>query len=181
MFGYARVSTSQQSLDIQIQRLKEIGVTKNRILTDKQSGKNDDREGLKELRIRIEEGDILYVTKLDRLGRNTLDMLNLIEEFTNKGVAVRFLDDGISTDGAMGKLVITILSAVAESERKRILERTHEGRINAQEKGIKFGRKRTIDRNAILLDHKNKVRPCEIVKKYNISRGMYYKILKEEL
>ncbi len=66
-------------------------------------------------------------------------MINLIKEFNRMQVAVRFLDDGISTEGTMGKMVITILSAVAEAERARILERTNEGRIEAKFKGIKFG------------------------------------------
>ena len=146
LFGYARVSTSAQSLDLQIKALKNAGVNSGRIFTDKLSGSNSDREGLKTLKVKVEEGDVILVTKLDRLGRDTADMINLIKEFDNLKVAVRFLDDGISTEGAMGKMIVTILSAVAQAERHRILERTNEGRIEAQAKGIKFGRKRTIDR-----------------------------------
>jgi DNA invertase Pin-like site-specific DNA recombinase len=134
-FGYARVSTSQQSLDIQIKKLKDAGVKTNRIFTDKVSGKNSDRDGLNTLLVKIEEGDVILVTKLDRLGRDTADMINLIKEFDNMKVAIRFLDDGISTEGVMGKMVVTILSAVAQAERHRILERTNEGRIEAKAKG----------------------------------------------
>ena len=117
LFGYGRVSTSQQSLDIQIKKLKDAGVKANRIFTDKVSGKDIDRKGLNTLSIKVEEGDVVLVTKLDRLGGDTADMINLIKKFDNMKVAVRFLDDGISTEGTMGKMVITILSAVAQAER----------------------------------------------------------------
>ena len=145
-FGYARVSTGQQSLDAQIQALKAAGVQANRIFTDKMSGSHTERQGLKLLQLKVEAGDVIFVTKLDRLGRDTADMIQLIKTFDELGVAVRFLDDGISTEGAMGKMVVTILSAVAQAERQRILERTNEGRMEAQAKGVRFGRKRFVDR-----------------------------------
>ena len=146
LFGYARVSTSQQSLDIQIRALKEAGVKANRIFTDKASGSSVDRPGLDLLRMKVEDGDAILVKKLDRLGRDTADMIQLIKAFDAQGVAVRFIDDGISTDGDMGKMVVTILSAVAQAERQRILERTNEGRQEAMAKGVVFGRKRKINR-----------------------------------
>ncbi|MGT6370509.1 recombinase family protein, partial [Escherichia coli] len=121
LFGYARVSTSQQSLDLQVRALKDAGVKANRIFTDKASGSSTDREGLDLLRMKVEEGDVILVKKLDRLGRDTADMIQLIKEFDAQGVAVRFIDDGISTDGDMGQMVVTILSAVAQAERRRIL------------------------------------------------------------
>ncbi|MGT6736828.1 recombinase family protein, partial [Escherichia coli] len=110
LFGYARVSTSQQSLDLQVRALKDAGVKANRIFTDKASGSSTDREGLDLLRMKVEEGDVILVKKLDRLGRDTADMIQLIKEFDAQGVAVRFIDDGISTDGDMGQMVVTILS-----------------------------------------------------------------------
>lgn len=113
LFGYARVSTSQQSLDIQIKALQEAGVKPSRLFVDKGSGSHVDREGLKLLRLKVEEGDVILVTKLDRLGRDTADMVQLIKVFDDMKVAIRFLDDGISTEGTMGKMVVTILSAVA--------------------------------------------------------------------
>ena len=121
LFGYARVSTSQQSLEAQINALKNAGVQPHRIFTDKASGKDSNRKHLNLLKLKIEHGDIILVTKLDRLGRDTADMIQLIKEFETMGVAIRFLDDGISTEGVMGKMVITILSAVAQAERQRIL------------------------------------------------------------
>ena len=178
LFGYARVSTSQQSLDIQVNALRNEGIEKNRIFTDKTSGSHTDRNGLQLLRVKVEEGDVVLVKKLDRLGRYTADMIQLIKEFDEMGVAIRFLDDGISTEGIMGKMVVTILAAVAQAERQRILERTNEGRIEAKAKGIKFGRKPTIDRAKLLVLHKSGMGATEIAKQMCIGRSTVYKLLK---
>ena len=179
LFGYARVSTSQQSLDIQIRALKDAGVKANRIFTDKASGSSTDREGLDLLRMKMEEGDVILVKKLDRLGRDTADMIQLIKAFDAQGVAVRFIDDGISTDGDMGKMVVTILSAVAQAERQRILERTNEGRQEAKLKGIRFGRRRTINREQVLALRQEGLGASEIARRLNIARSTVYKISDE--
>ncbi len=181
LFGYARVSTSQQSLDIQLKTLKEAGVKQHRIFTDMASGKDIERRGLQLLRIKVEEGDVILVKKLDRLGRDTADMVQLIKEFDEMGVAVRFIDDGISTEGTMGKMVVTILSAVAQAERQRILERTNEGRIEAKAKGVKFGRKRSVDRELLLSLRNNGFGATDIAKEMSIGRSTVYKLLKEEV
>lgn len=179
LFGYARVSTSQQSLDIQIKALKEAGVKTSRIFTDKISGKHINREGLQLLRIKVEEGDVVLVKKLDRLGRDTSDMIQLIKDFDTAGIAIRFLDDGISTEGTMGKMVVTILSAVAQAERHRILERTNEGRIEAKNKGVVFGRKQTVDREKLQILHKQGIGASAIAKQMSIGRSTVYKLLNE--
>jgi DNA invertase Pin-like site-specific DNA recombinase len=179
LFGYARVSTHQQSLDIQAKALTAAGVAASRIFTDKASGDNGDREGLRLLRVKVEAGDVVLVKKLDRLGRDTADMIALIKEFDGLGVSVRFLDDGISTEGATGKMVVTILSAVAQAERQRILERTNEGRLEAKAKGIKFGRKRTIDRKQLLALHESGMGATSIARHMGIGRSTVYKLLAE--
>jgi DNA invertase Pin-like site-specific DNA recombinase len=179
-FGYARVSTSQQSLDIQIRALKDAGVKENRIFTDKASDSSTDRAGLDLLRMKVEDGDVVLVKKLDRLGRDTADMIQLIKEFDTQGVAVRFIDDRISTDGDMGKMVVTILSAVAQAERSRILERTNEGRLEARLKGIRFGRRRTIDRNSVRALHHAGTGATAIARQLGIARSTVYKILEDE-
>jgi len=180
LFGYARVSTSQQSLSIQVKALKEAGVNASRIFTDKVSGSHVNREGLHLLRIKVEEGDVILVKKLDRLGRDTADMIQLIKEFDDMGVAIRFLDDGISTEGTMGKMVVTILSAVAQAERQRILERTNEGRVEAKAKGVKFGRKRTIDREQLQALHEKGMGATDIARGMGIGRSTVYKLLNEK-
>ncbi len=87
----------------QVNALKEAGVKANRIFTDKATGATANRAGLNLLQVEVEEGDVILVKKLDRLGRDTADMIQLIKQFDEMGVAVRFLDDGISTEGTMGK------------------------------------------------------------------------------
>ena len=180
LFGYARVSTNQQLLDIQTKRLIGAGVKESRIFYDKATGNDLNREGLNNLLNKVEKGDTVLITNLDRLGRDTADMINLINQFANIGVAIRFLDDGISTEGSMGKMVITILSAVAEAERQRILERTNEGRLEAKNKGIKFGRKRSVNRNKLLKLKAEGIKGTALAKEMKISRAAVYKILKEE-
>ena len=177
LFGYARVSTSQQSLDIQVNALIVEGVEHNRIFIDKESGSHLHRDGLQSLRVKVESGDVVLVKKLDRFGRDTADMIQLIKEFDAIGVAVRFLDDGISTEGTMGKMVVTILSAVAQAERQRILERTNEGRVEAKAKGVKFGRKPSVDRNKVLALRGEGVGATEIAKQMKIGRATVYTII----
>lgn len=177
LFGYARVSTSQQSLDVQVKALKAEGIRTSRIFTDKATGSNAKRRGLSLLKLKVEEGDVILVTKLDRLGRDTADMIQLIKEFDDMGVAIRFLDDGITTEGTMGKMVVTILSAVAQAERQRILERTNEGRIEAKAKGVKFGRKRTIDREKLRALHRQGLGATDIARRMGIGRSTVYKLL----
>jgi len=177
LFGYARVSTSQQSLNIQIKALKAEGVRIGRIFTDKTTGSHANRDGLRLLRIKVEEGDVILVKKLDHLGRDTADMIQLIKEFDEMGVAIRFLDDGISTEGTMGKMIVTILSAVAQAERQRIIERTNEGRIEAKAKGVQFGRKPTINRERVRSLRKQGLGATEIARQMKIGRSTVYKIL----
>ena len=177
LFGYARVSTSQQSLDVQLKALKAEGVRANRIFTDKVSGSHVNREGLQMLRLKVEEGDIILVKKLDRLGRDTADMIQLIKAFDDMGVAIRFMDDGISTEGTMGRMVVTILSAVAQAERQRILERTNEGRLEAQAKGVKFGRRPVVNRAKVRDLRGQGMGATEIARQLKIGRSTVYQIL----
>lgn len=177
LFGYARVSTSQQSLKLQIDALKKSGVKDNRIFTDKKTGTNTNRHGLDLLKIKVEEGDTILVTKLDRLGRDTADMVTLIKYFDDLGVSINFLDDGISTEGAMGKMVVTIIAAVAQAERARILERTNEGRIDAKYRGVKFGRKVKVNYEQVKLLHKQGVKVVDIAKQLSIGRSTVYRVL----
>ena len=180
LFGYARVSTSQQSLGLQVKALKAAGVNASRIFSDKATGSNTERPGLQTLQVKVEQGDVILVTKLDRLGRDTADMIQIIKYFDEMKVYIRFLDDHISTEGTMGKMVVTILSAVAEAERARILERTNEGRIEAKIKGIKFGRKRSINRKQLLQLKAGGAGATDIAKQMSIGRATVYKILQEE-
>jgi DNA invertase Pin-like site-specific DNA recombinase len=122
---------------------------------------------------------VVLVKKLDRLGRDTADMIALIKEFDGMGVSIRFLDDGISTEGATGKMMVTILTAVAQAKRQRILERTNEGRLEAKAKGVKFGRKRTIDRKKLRTLREKSLGATDIARQMGIGRSTVYKLLNE--
>lgn len=101
---------------------------------------SDAREGLQRLLGRVEQDDIIICTKMDLLGRHTADMIHIVDACFKREIAIRFLENGLSTEGTMGK-VIQILAAVAEAERERILERTNDARVVAMAAGVKFGRK----------------------------------------
>ena len=177
--GYARVSTNQQKLDIQIDALVAEGVRKkDRLFWDKASGKNTDRPGLEKLLSRAEEGDEVFCTKLDRLGRNTLDMIQIVEQLQERGVSVTFIDDNLSTKGDIGYMLITILSAVAQAERARILERTNGGRQAAMDKGVQFGRKPHKGTDKALEMIRKGAAAKEVMEKTGVSRPTYYRLKK---
>ena len=179
LFGYARVSTSQQCLDSQVRSLRADGVESHRIFSDKVSGRGLDRPGLCLLQIKAEKGDVILVKKLDRLGRDTADLIQLVKEFDENGVAIRFLDDGISTEGTMGKMVVTILSTVAQAERERILERINEGRLEARAKGVRFGRRPRIDGERVLELRRDGLGATKIAQQLEIGRSTVYKVLEK--
>lgn len=178
LLGYARVSTNQQKLDIQIAALIKAGVREDRIFTDKMSGARDDRYGLQKLLDRSEKDDVIICTKMDRLGRNTADMIHIVDDCYKRGVTLRFLDNSLTTEGSMGKMVIQILAAVAEAERERILEQTNEGRLAAKASGVKFGRKphKSSDKAKALMN--KGLSKQEVMEKTGISRATYFRLKK---
>ncbi len=176
LLGYARVSTSQQKLDIQVSALKDHGVREDRIFTDKMSGKTDNRNGLKRLLARAERDDTILCMSMDRLGRNTSDMITIVDDCHRKGITIRFQENGLSTEGTMGKMLIQILAAVAEAERSRILERTNEGRQAAKDHGVKFGRKPHKNTEQARLMIMSGAPVKEVVEKTLISRSSYFRL-----
>jgi DNA invertase Pin-like site-specific DNA recombinase len=138
--GYARVSTRDQDLSAQIEALKAAGA--ETIYREKVSGVRADRPQLAKLMAALKAGDTVTVTKLDRLGRSTRELLDLIERIGKAGAAFRSLGDPLfDTTGAQGRLLVTMLSAIAEFERELIRERTGDGRKRAMAAGVRFGRK----------------------------------------
>src|SRR5262245_16751255 len=145
MLGYARVSTQDQDLSGQVEALTAAGATI--IYREKVSGVRADRPQLAKLMTGLRPGDILVVTKLDRLGRSTRELLDLIDRIGKAGAAFRSLGDPLwDTSNAQGRLLSTLLAAIAEFERSLILERTGEGRKRAMAAGVKFGRKRKLSK-----------------------------------
>src|SRR5262249_34856966 len=144
LIGYARVSTTDQKTDTQVSRLKAEGCKPIRV--EKVSGGS--REGRNELQgilDFIREGDILVVARLDRLGRSTRDVLNIVHELDQKGAALRVLEPAINTKGPMGKMVLTVLGMVAEMELGFIKERQRVGIEAAKAAGVYKGRPVSLD------------------------------------
>jgi DNA invertase Pin-like site-specific DNA recombinase len=138
--GYARVSTQDQDLTGQLEALTAAGATT--IFREKISGARADRPQMAKLMASLKEGDVILVTKLDRLGRSTRELLDLIERIGKAGAAFRSLGDPLfDTTSSQGRLLSTLLAATAEFERDLIRERTGDGRKRAMAKGVKFGRK----------------------------------------
>src|SRR6516164_646485 len=140
IIGYARVSTQDQHLTGQLEALKAAGA--ETIYREKISGARADRPQLAKLMASLKAGDIVIVTKLDRLGRSTRELLELIERISKAGASFRSLGDPLwDTSSSQGRLLSTLLAAIAEFERDLIRERTGDGRKRAMAKGVKFGRK----------------------------------------
>jgi DNA invertase Pin-like site-specific DNA recombinase len=140
IIGYARVSTQDQNLTGQIEALTAAGAKP--IYKEKISGVRADRPQLAKLMASLQAGDVVLVTKLDRLGRSTRELLDLIERIGKAGAAFRSLGDPLwDTSSSQGKLLLAVLAAIAEFERDLIKERTGDGRKRAMAKGIRFGRK----------------------------------------
>jgi DNA invertase Pin-like site-specific DNA recombinase len=139
LVGYARVSTREQKLDLQLEALNDYGCTK--IFMEKESGGKSGRLELNAALSYLREGDTLIVTKLDRLARSTFDLHRIAKQLDERGIHLVILRQNIDTSTPAGKLMFTMLGAVAEFEKDLINERTAEGRARAKAKGTHMGRK----------------------------------------
>jgi DNA invertase Pin-like site-specific DNA recombinase len=146
--GYARVSTDGQTLDAQLASLKAAGA--ERIFSEKVSGAVTDRKALGKALAALGEGDVLLVTRLDRLARSTRDLLNILDAIGKAGAKFKSLaDPWCDTTTPQGELMITVLGGLATFERHLIKARTDEGRKRAMANGVVFGRKLKLTRHQI--------------------------------
>ena len=177
LVGYARVSTAGQDTAIQKDKLKAAGCTLIRTETVS-GGSRNGRNELASILDFIRPGDVLIVVKLDRLGRNTRDVLNLVHELEEKGASLRVLEPSIDTGGPMGQMVLTVLGMVAEMELGFIRDRQRAGIDAAKAKGVYKGRPVTFDRARIVALRKEGMGATEIAKAVGCKRGNVYKALK---
>jgi DNA invertase Pin-like site-specific DNA recombinase len=140
--GYTRVSTVAQTLDQQNDALAKAGVSKT--FSDTMSGARDDRPGLAELMAYVREGDTVVVWKLDRLGRDTLHILETVKTLTDRGVTLVSVTDGIDSSTSAGRMMIGVLGSLAEYERELTKERTALKRASSRANGTKFGRPKKV-------------------------------------
>jgi DNA invertase Pin-like site-specific DNA recombinase len=174
IIGYARVSTQDQDLTGQLEVLKAAGATT--IYREKISGARATRPQLGKLMAFLKRGDTVVVTKLDRLGRSTRELLDLIDQIGKIGASFRSLGDPLwDTSSAQGRLLSTLLAGIAEFERELIRERTGEGRKRAMANGVRFGRKRKLSdyqRSEAIKRRANGETLATIAKSYGVAISM---------
>lgn len=178
LVGYARVSTIDQSLDLQKDTLLKYGC--EHVFTDKFSAVKEGRPGLEEALNYLRPGDTLVVWRLDRLGRSLKQLIDTVDMLSKKNIEFVSLTETINTSNATGKLVFNVLASLAEFERDLIIERTHAGLAAARARGRKGGRPRKHNNKQIaaaekIAETQTISEACESV---GISRGTYYRRLK---
>lgn len=150
VFAYCRVSTSEQTTENQVQEIAAAGfaIQQHRVVEETISGSSaaSQREGFKRLLDRLERGDVLVVSKLDRLGRNVVDVVQTVEQLAKVGVRVHCLQlGGTDLTSPSGRLTMNVLSAVAQFERELLIERTQAGLKRARAEGKSLGRRAALD------------------------------------
>lgn len=178
--GYARVSTKDQNLDSQIDVLKNHGC--ERIFSEKVSGRKYRRTELDKCLDYMREGDTLVLTKLDRLGRTTKQLIELSQHLEDQGIDLEIIDMNINTKDAMGKMFFTMMSAFAELEANLLNERTKKGLASARARGRSGGRPKTSkdkEKMVLSLYDSKQYTINEILKMANISKGTLYRIIND--
>lgn len=182
LIGYARVSTQDQTLDLQLDALQRIGCEK--VYKDMASGAKTDRAGLQSALNDLRSGDTLVVWRLDRLGRTLKQLIELINDLNTKQVGFMSLQESINTNTSGGKLVFHIFGALAEFEREVIKERTNAGLQAARARGRLGGRPKLADSDPKKIERARKLyndanMPVqEILSTLNISRSTFYRYVK---
>ena len=173
IYGYARVSTDGQSVEAQVRQLTKAGCKK--VFREVASGAKTDRAQLRRGLAQLGAGDVLMVTRLDRLARSTRDLLNTLATIADKKAGFRSLGDTwADTTTAHGRLMLTVLGGLAEFERELIRARTGEGRARAVARGVKMGRKPklTAHQQREAIRRREKGEPMrEIARSYNVSHS----------
>jgi DNA invertase Pin-like site-specific DNA recombinase len=176
LIGYARVSTQDQNLDLQIDALTKAGCKK--LFDDKISGSSKERPGLTKALDMLREGDTLVVWKLDRLGRSVKNLVDLVSDLHKQGVQFKSLTDAIDTGTPSGRFFFHVMASLAEMERDLTVERTRAGLEVARKLGRTGGRKRKMTDSKIESAKKllaNGVPPCDVAHNLGVSVPTLYR------
>ena len=183
--GYARVSSTGQSLDVQLSKLNAYGCNDldGEIFQEKKSGsKADNRTELKACLKHLRKGDSLVITKLDRLARSTLDLTTIADDLAKRGIELVVLDQSIDTSTPTGKLLFNMLGSIAEFENAIRNERQTDGIAKAKELGVKFGAKAKLTPEQ-LAEMKQKrtegVLIKDLMNEYSLSKASVYRLLSD--
>jgi len=182
LIGYVRVSTEEQNEARQITALQERNV--NKLFVDKKSGKNADREALKEMLLFVRDGDTVITESISRIARSTKDLLNIIDTLTQKNVEFISLKENIDTTTPQGKFMLTVFAAMAELERENILQRQKEGIAIAKAQGkykgkppIKIDEK--LFKSVCARWRNNEITATQAMKELNLKPNTFYRRVKE--
>ena len=176
LIGYARVSTQDQHLDLQLKSLTEAGC--ERIFQDKISGKQVEKAGLNEALSHLRKGDTLVVWKLDRLGRSVKQLVTLIDQLNKEGIQFKSITDSIDTSTPSGRFFFHVMASLAEMERELMVERTKAGLVAAKQQGRTGGRKPKMTSSKITSAKKllaSGTPPKEVAKNLGISIATLYR------
>lgn len=174
--GYARVSSTGQSLEVQLEKLKSC----DKIYQEKKSAKTDNRLQLQTCLDYVRDGDFLVITKLDRLARSTRDLLNIVNKLQGQNVQLRVIDQHIDTSTPTGKLMLAMLGAIAEFENDIRKERQVDGIEMAKSKGVQFGRRPALTPEQIREMkqlRESGIRVKDLMAKYRLSKATIYRLL----
>lgn len=179
--AYIRVSARDQNLDTQIAKVKAAGA--DRIFQEKASGAKDDRKVLADCLAYLRAGDVLIITRADRIARSAAHLLTVVKSLKQKGVAIRFLDQPeLNTEGKYADFLLTVLAAVGQLERDILDEKRRDGIAAARAKGVKFGRPRKIDDSVCVEARELKqrgLRVPEIARRLGLGKSTTYRLISD--
>ena len=178
--GYARVSSTGQSLEVQLEKLGHC----DKIYQEKKSGRTDDRKELKQCLEYLREGDTLVITKLDRLGRSIRDLLNIVDGLEKKNISFVVLEQQIDTSTASGKLLLHMLGAIAEFENDLRASRQADGIKKALENGVVFGAKAKVSSEQIDLMRSKRASGVlikDLMAEFSLSKASVYRLLTNDV
>ena len=174
--GYARVSSVGQSLDVQLDKLKDC----DKVFQEKKTGTSSKRPRLKACLEYVREGDSLVVTRLDRLARSTLHLCQIAEQLQEKGVNLKVIDQSIDTSDATGRLLFNMLGAIAQFETEIRAERQMDGIRNAKANGVHLGRRKHLTEDEQVELQQRRMDGAlikELMEEYNLSKASVYRYL----